>query len=68
MYNVDARGLSCPEPIILLKKALKDNDQVLLTVDNKTSVETCTRFSESKGYSVTVKTSGSVHELTVVKK
>jgi len=33
MFELDASGLSCPEPVILLKKAVREYDEVRLTVD-----------------------------------
>jgi TusA-related sulfurtransferase len=67
MIKIDASGLSCPEPMILLKKGLMNNVEVVLVVDNKTSVETCSRFAQSKGYSVDVKSNDGIHEITVKK-
>lgn len=52
---VDARGLSCPQPVILTKKALDEghNDLEVL-VDTVTSRLNVERFAKSKGYSVNV--------------
>ena len=30
MINLDARGLSCPEPLLMLKKAIKNNKRAIL--------------------------------------
>jgi TusA-related sulfurtransferase len=35
MKEIDARGLSCPEPLILTKAALKDCEQVKVLVDDR---------------------------------
>jgi len=51
---VDARGLSCPQPVILTKKALEESDEVTTIVDNSTAVENVTRLATSKGFSVEV--------------
>lgn len=38
MNKIDARGLSCPEPVILTKKALAVSHEGLeILVDNETS-------------------------------
>lgn len=66
MVTVDACGLSCPEPIILLKEVI-GNDAIQLMVDNQTSVETCTRFAQSKNYKVDVSQSDGVYTLTLQK-
>lgn len=43
---VDARGLSCPQPVVLTKKALEvtDIDEVLTIVDNMTALENVSRM------------------------
>ncbi|HHY40664.1 MAG TPA: sulfurtransferase-like selenium metabolism protein YedF [Syntrophaceticus sp.] len=51
---VDARGLSCPQPVILTKKALEESDEVTTIVDNRTAVENVTKLATSKGFSVEV--------------
>lgn len=51
---VDARGLLCPQPVVLTSKALVENDQVTTIVDNAVAVENVTRLAKSKGFSVEV--------------
>ncbi|NMB09113.1 MAG: hypothetical protein GX982_00295 [Tissierellia bacterium] len=51
---VDARGLSCPEPVVLTMKAVKDNDEVEILVDTNVSKENVRRFLEGKKYLVEV--------------
>ena len=44
---IDARGLLCPKPIILTKKALNDNavkDAFVVLIDNETSKDNVERF------------------------
>lgn len=43
---VDARGLSCPQPVVLTKKALDSSDinEVLTIVDNPTALENVSRM------------------------
>ena len=55
MKNIDARGLSCPEPVVMLRKAMmsKENEYIMM-VDNVTSRENVTRYAEHQGYTVTV--------------
>ncbi len=53
MNIVDTSGLSCPEPVIMTKKATKDKPQQLkVIVDNVASRENVTRFAQATGYSV----------------
>lgn len=47
--KIDARGLSCPQPLILLQKAIKDGAKdIEITVDNETSRENIVRFADGK--------------------
>ena len=55
MERVDARGLSCPEPVILTRKAIqKGGNELEVLVDNVTSKENVTRCAEHAGYAVSV--------------
>lgn len=50
---VDARGLSCPVPVIMTQKAMKSNeDYYEVMVDVGAPLENVTRFAESQGYQV----------------
>jgi len=51
---VDACGLSCPEPVLKLKQVIDGADDIEMTVDSQVCVENCTRFAESKGFTVSV--------------
>lgn len=55
MNMFDARGLSCPEPVIMIRKAMmsKENDYEMI-VDNPTSKENVMRYAEHQGYQVTI--------------
>lgn len=55
MKKIDARGLSCPEPVIMLRQAMMSHEEAYeITVDNPTSKENVTRYGEHQGYQVTV--------------
>ena len=52
---IDARGRSCPEPVIMTRKALLSGEQSYeVLVDNPASRENVTRYAEHQGYSVSV--------------
>ncbi|MEG1501269.1 MAG: sulfurtransferase TusA family protein [Clostridiales bacterium] len=57
---IDARGLSCPMPIVLLQKAIKKDApaQLDILVDNQCAVENITRFAGKCGYQVIVTEEG----------
>ncbi len=55
MKQLDARGLSCPEPVIMIRKAMMSGESAYeMIVDNPTSRENVTRYAEHQGYGVTV--------------
>ena len=62
---VDARGLSCPQPVILTMRALEKSSSCVVTVDNETAVQNITRFCESRGKKVSVKEDGEDFVLTI---
>jgi len=49
---IDARGLACPQPVILTKKALEQGDEVTVIVDNAAAVENVKRMGISSGCTV----------------
>jgi selenium metabolism protein YedF len=51
---VDATGLTCPEPVILTKKALDAHDEVTVLVDNTTALENVKRLASVSGCGVDV--------------
>ncbi len=50
--RLDARGLSCPQPVILTRKALEQvgGGEVIVHVDSMTQVHNCTRTAEQLGW------------------
>jgi tRNA 2-thiouridine synthesizing protein A len=54
MIEVDARGFSCPIPVVKTKKAMKDNPgkELAVLVDSNVAKENVTRLGESEGYTV----------------
>lgn len=59
MNTIDARGRSCPEPVIMTKNATDSNPKSLeILVDTPVAVENVSRFAKSKGYSVQSTNSG----------
>lgn len=55
MKTIDARGLACPQPVLLTKKALEEGDEVTTLVDNVAATENLRRFASSKGCEVQIR-------------
>ena len=48
--TVDARGLSCPQPVVLTMEALKQNAEAYeILVDNQTALNNVSRFVKNAG-------------------
>ena len=68
MKVIDARGLSCPEPVVLLRSAMESNeDAYQIIVDNHASRENTTRYAPHQGYQVAVAENGGEWTLTFTK-
>ena len=67
--TVDARGYSCPMPVVMVQNEVKKNapDTLEVLVDNQCSVENVTRFAESSGYKVAVAPEGQDFRLSLSK-
>ncbi len=53
---VDARGLSCPQPVLMTIQAMRtvDSREIEVVVDNEASRENVSRAAQSQGWSVAV--------------
>ena len=68
MKQLDARGLSCPEPVILIRQAMMNGgDASEMLVDHHAAKENVTRYAAHQGYTVTVRQEGSDYTLTMKK-
>lgn len=67
MNQVDARGYSCPEPVLMTKNALKNGTPLVVLVDNETPLQNVRRFAANNGYQVSWKAVGEDYEITITK-
>jgi selenium metabolism protein YedF len=60
---VDTRGLTCPQPVILTKKALEQEDELTVIVDNAAAEENVRRMGTKSGCTVDIeeKNTGEFH-------
>jgi len=67
--NVDARGLSCPQPALMTRQVLQQavGGEVTVLVDSMTQVNNCTRAAEALGWRVQCKQNAGEFELTLRK-
>lgn len=69
MQVIDVRGLSCPQPVIMVKKAIDSNQHALFKVliDDMAAFENVTAFAKSVNWSVSYEKSAGQIEMTLVK-
>ena len=54
MEKIDARGLSCPKPVVKTKKALEDFEEVEVLVDNEVAAQNVKKLGIKMGGNVTM--------------
>jgi len=59
--TIDARGLNCPQPVILTKRVMDENsgEAIVTLVDNPTALENVCKLATSQGYDFTIESQGS---------
>ncbi|MBR2782830.1 MAG: sulfurtransferase TusA family protein [Firmicutes bacterium] len=69
MKQVDARGYSCPTPVLMVQKAVQAEapSELQALVDDRCAVENITRFGRSQGYQVAVAEDGDDFLLTLTR-
>lgn len=69
MKAVDARGHSCPIPVVMVRKAVAGEkpSELEVLVDNQCSVENVTRYGRSRGYEVETSALGEDFRLVLKK-
>lgn len=65
---IDARGLSCPEPVVLAKRASDAGEKTIeVLTDTHVSRDNVARFLEAAGYAVSVAEDGDEYRITARK-
>ena len=66
---VNARGLTCPQPVVLAKQAIETNEQVKVIVDDETALENVKRLGSKQGCDVQVeKKNDGTYEINLTRK
>ena len=66
---IDARGLSCPMPVLMVQREVKKSnpENLEVLVDNMTAVGNITRFAASQHYTVKVDEIDGEFKMTLTK-
>ncbi len=68
MKQVDARGLSCPQPVIMTKNVMDANEgQIKVLVDTLIASENVQRLAKNKGYQIAIEQDGDDFELILTR-
>ena len=61
--TINARGLSCPQPVLLAKEAIAETDEVAIIVDNEIAVENIRRLAGKMSCGFSVKKEAGIWEV-----
>lgn len=65
---IDARGLACPQPVVLVKNKMKNSAEIEVLVDNDAAFENIRRLASASGYSLKHEKSGGDYHIYLIKK
>jgi selenium metabolism protein YedF len=65
MKTIDCRNQACPAPVVNVKRALAELNEIRVIVDDGAPRENVTRFSRNRGYLVTEQPDGTSWVLTI---
>jgi len=67
--KVDARGLSCPQPALMTRNAVRATEAgpIEVLVDTETSRDNCARIARREGWTVAVSEEGGGYRLVLSK-
>ena len=68
-HIVDARGLNCPQPVILTKRVMDkgETDRLVTIVDQTAALENVTKLARSQGYDVEVEDQEGDYYITMIR-
>ena len=67
--QIDARGLSCPQPVVITKNKMDElgKGMIEVMVDTATARDNITRLAENQGWRVEIKEAGDEYLLSISK-
>ena len=63
MKTLDACGISCPEPLLMLKKSLKTEKEVILLLDSKSVLDSCVDYAKKQRFSVNININNNIYKV-----
>jgi len=65
MKTFNACGISCPEPLLMLKNALKTEKEMIFIVDSTSTLANCEDYAKKKGVFVNTLTEGNQYKIHI---
>ncbi len=67
--EIDVRGLSCPQPVLLTKKAIDaEEKEIMVIADDIVARDNVKRLAENSGYDVKIEEKEADFVLNIIKK
>lgn len=66
-HQIDARGLACPQPVIMTKKAIEAGKDCVVIVDNEAARDNVCRMAKSQGCEANVEEEGGCFRIRVTR-
>jgi selenium metabolism protein YedF len=67
IHEIDARGLACPQPVIMTKKAIEAGEDCVVIVDNEAARDNVCRMAKSQGCEADVEEKGGCFRIRVTR-
>ncbi|OWZ85020.1 sulfurtransferase TusA family protein [Natranaerobius trueperi] len=64
---VDARGLSCPQPVLITKQSLSKEDNIKVLLDSPTAKDNVAKFAKSQDYKVDIENNEEEYTIHIYK-
>lgn len=68
MKTVDARGLPCPKPVMMAKKALDEDEKISVLVSERSSADNVAEMARSSGATAIIEESDGSFKVTIERK
>ncbi|HOX28642.1 MAG TPA: sulfurtransferase-like selenium metabolism protein YedF [bacterium] len=66
MKEIDARGLACPQPVVLARRAVESGEKdILVLTDDASSADNVSRYARTAGLNVEINTEGDTQKIRI---
>ena len=66
MKTVDCKGMKCPEPLMAVRREIKNGKSFCVIIDNETSFENVTRFLEDNSLKHNCNLNNGIHYINII--